>query len=441
MGQPTAVRAPGAWPVLGRAPALMRRPLRFLTSLPELGPLVQLRLGPLSAYIVTTPELTRQVLVTGAQDFERGRFSRKLTRTLGAGLATTSGQQHRTQRRMLQPAFSRTAVAACAEPMRSAAESVLSEWTPGRVIDINKAMDAYASDVVARSLFGSQVAAPAAVEFRHSLPGLLRDMVNRTLLPEWWAGLPTPGNRRAARDLARVDAAAHAAITAYRAADRGAGDLLSLLVAARDEDGTGLSDTQVRDQMVTFTLAGVETTGATLAWFFHELAHHPEVERRVLDEIDAVLGGRAPALDDLPALTETTHALLECTRLYASWIQMRRATRPVVLDGVELPAGTEVIYSPYLLHHDPRWFPAPEAFDPDRWNADRAGVIPNGAYVAFSAGVHKCIGESFAFLEAVTFAVMACQRWRLRPVPGAPVRPVATGVVHPKGLVMSVTPR
>ncbi|WP_285607159.1 cytochrome P450 [Actinokineospora globicatena] len=441
MGERAAVRAPGAWPVLGHAPALMRRPLAFLSSLPDRGPLVEVRLGPLPAYVVTTPELARQVLVTGSQDFERGRLSGKLTRALGSGLATSTGQEHRTQRRMLQPAFSRTAVAACAEPMRAAAESLMSGWTAGQVIDVNQAMDAYSSDVVARSLFGSEVAAPAAAEFRQSLPGLLRDMVNRTILPEWWAGLPTPGNRRAARALARVDAAAHAAITAYRAADRDEGDLLSLLIAARDEDGSGLGDTQIRDQMITFTLAGVETTSATLAWFFHELAHHPDIERRVLAEIDTVLGTREPTLDDLPALTETTHALLESTRLYASWIQMRRAIRPVVLDGVELPAGTEVIYSPYLLHHDPRWFPNPEAFDPDRWNPDRADVIPNGAYLAFSAGIHKCIGESFAFLETTMLAAMACQRWRLRPVPGVPVRPVATGVVHPKGLVMTLTPR
>ncbi|WP_018680271.1 cytochrome P450 [Actinokineospora enzanensis] len=441
MSQRDAVRAPGAWPVLGHAPALMRRPLEFLRSLPARGPLVQVRLGPLPAYVVTTPDLARQVLVTGSQDFERGRFSRKLTRTLGSGLATSTGQDHRTQRRMLQPAFGRTAVAACAAPMRAAAEALMADWTPGRVIDVNQAMDAYAADVVARSLFGSEVAAPAAAEFRQSLPGLLRDMVNRTLLPEWWAALPTPGNRRATRALARVDAAAHAAITGYRAANRDAGDLLSLLIAARDDDGTALTDTQIRDQMITFTLAGVETTSAALAWFFHELAHHPDIERRVLAEIDTVLDGRPPTPDDLPALTETTHALLESTRLYASWIQMRRAIRPVVLADTALPAGTEVIYSPYLLHHDPRWFPNPETFDPDRWNPDRAGAIPNGAYLAFSSGVHKCIGESFAFLETTTLAVLACQRWRLRPTPGAPVRPIATGVVHPKGLMMTLTPR
>jgi cytochrome P450 len=215
-----------------------------------------------------------------------------------------------------------------------------------------------------------------------------------------------------------------------------------MLLLARDaETGESMSDQQVYDEVVTLLTGGTDTIGLALGWFFHELGRHPEIERRFHAEIDEVLGGATPTIDDLPKLGYTRQILNEVLRAYPIWLLIRRTNAEVDLGGVRLPAGTEVVYSPHALHHDPRNFADPDRFDPDRWAPDRVGEIPKGAYVPFGAGVRQCIGNTFAQAEITLVAATIAARWRLVPVPGRPVRMKVTGAAYPSRLPMTAEPR
>lgn len=218
------------------------------------------------------------------------------------------------------------------------------------------------------------------------------------------------------------------------------GDLLSTLLRAQDESGDGMTDQQTYDEVLTLLTAGIETTALALAWAFHEVSRHPEVERRLVAELDEVLGGRPVTFADLPRLTYTAAVVHEVLRMYPVWILMRRAVEPVDLDGVRLPAGAEVIVSPHALHHDPASFPDPHRFDPDRWLSP-SHAVPRGAYIPFAAGVRQCVGNAFAQAEVVITLATVLSRWRLVPVPGKPVRTKFTSAAYPSGLLMTAVPR
>ncbi|MEV4439485.1 cytochrome P450 [Streptomyces sp. NPDC049577] len=458
---------PGAWPVVGHAPQLMRRPLEFVTSLAAHGDVVRLGLGMLPVHAVTHPSLVRRVLVDDARHFSRGRLFEKASLFLGEGLAAISGPVHRRHRRVIQPAFHPQRIAAGVPAMREAAQGLAAAWRPGQTVAVDRAMNDLSLDVLARTLLPTAAESGAGGEFHRALPVLTRGMMTRSVLPEWWTRVPTPGQRRFDRAHRTMDAfigeAIGAAIGAHGAGGRGdgpeGGGMLSVLLADRHEPvrpaapspcaaaaaagctGGGLTERQIRDHVTSIVMAGVETTGATLAWFFHELGRHPEVEARVHAEVDAVLGDRPPGQEDLPALEFTGRALTETLRRYTPWLLTRRADVPVLLGGFTLPAGAEILYSPYALHHDARWFPSPRRFDPDRWLPERAREVPKGAFMPFGAGAHKCIGETFAFTEMMIAAAVVCRRWRLRPVPGVRVRAVARGEIHPDRLPMTAEPR
>ncbi|WP_342353981.1 cytochrome P450 [Streptomyces eurocidicus] len=439
---PSPVRSvPGAWPVVGHAPSLMRSPLDFVTSLAAHGDVVRLRLGPLPIHAITHPELVQRVLVDDARHFERGRLFEKAALFFGGGVGTVSGAAHVKQRRILQPAFQRGKVADYTPLVREAVEEAVTSWRPGRVLSVTDVMNDLSFAMLTSTLFTVGFTREASAAVQRSVPVLLRGAMVRTILPEWWTGLPTPGNRRFARAIDEMGRAVDGAIAAYRAAGKDHGDLLSMLLALRDEDGTGLTDRQVHDQVINFAIAGIETTGATLAWFFHELGRNPAAEARVHEELDAVLGGRPPRHEDLPALKYTGRVVMEVLRLYAVWMFTRRALTPVRLGNTVIPAGGEVLYSPYALHHDPRWFPAPDAFDPDRWLPERSADVPKGAFIPFGAGAHQCMGNTYAFMEALVAVAVICQRWRLCPIPGTRIRKTATVDVHPDHLPMTTEPR
>ncbi|WP_371618320.1 cytochrome P450 [Streptomyces sp. NBC_00454] len=431
-----APHAPGAWPLAGHVPSLIRNPLRFVTSLAAHGDVVRLRLGPLPVYALTHPALVHQVLVEDARDYARGRIFEKAGPFLGDGLLAHSGTEHRRQRRLLQPAFHRDRIAASIPMLRQAAERISASWSPGQTVAVDRSMNELSLTMLTKTLFAADAGARAATQIERALPVLAQGLITRTLMPEWWTKLPTPANRRFDRSVHDMGASIDEAVHAYRAEGRDHGDVLSILLSTRDHDGQALSDQQIRDQLIGFGLAGVETTGASLAWLFHELGRHPEIEQRVHAELDTVLGSRPPLYEDLPALQYTGRVISETLRLHALWLVMRRTRTTVRLADTTLPAGAEILYSAYALHRDPRWFPDPERFDPDRWLPERARHIPKGAFIPFSAGAHKCIGDSLAFTEMTIALAVICRHWRLRPTPGVRVREVARGDVHPNRLPM-----
>jgi cytochrome P450 len=219
-------------------------------------------------------------------------------------------------------------------------------------------------------------------------------------------------------------------------------DVFSMLLLARDEDtGEGMSDRQVHDEVITILTTGAETTAVALAWFFHELGQHPEVERGFHAEVDEILGGRPARFEDLPDLVYTQQIVNEIVRRTPPLILMRRAREDVELGGVRIPAGSEVAVSQHTLHRDPRWFPDPDRFDPDRWAPGRTAELPKGAYIPFGAGARLCPGHVFAPTEIGIVAASIGARWRLVPVPGKKVYAQIKATMQPNRLPMTVVPR
>lgn len=433
--------APGRWPVLGHTPALLKRRFGFTEGLRTQGDVVCVYLGTLPMYFVTTPELTHRVLVADVASFGKGAMFDKFRPFVGNGLVNSDGAFHLRQRRLVQPAFHHERISRYAERMETTVSRLSDSWRPGEIREINEDMQALAVTIVGEALFGTEFGRTAIEEARRSIPVVIRHGMVRALSPAFVGPFLVRGNRQFAHAVRRMRAVVGTLITDWRAAGVDRGDLLSMLLMARDDDGEPMTDQQAYDEVVTLLSAGIETSALALAWLFHEIARHPEVERRVHEEVDQVLSGRPVTAEDVPKLTYVQQVVNETLRMYPVWILMRRALRPVRLGGVPVPRGAEVTISPHALHHDPRWFPDPHRFDPDRWAPDRAKDVPRGAFIPFGAGNRMCVGNAFALTEmAVTVATIA-SRWRLVPVPERPPRVKFTSTAYPARLSMTAVPR
>ncbi|MGW2184436.1 cytochrome P450 [Streptomyces sp. NPDC001719] len=429
-------QAPGALPIVGHALPLVRRPLKFMTSLANCGDIVEVRAGWLSMYALTHPDLAHQVLVTQARDYRRGRAFDKVAKVVGDGLGSSSGDLHLRQRRMLQPAFRPEQIVQYTALMRDTALDTVASWQPGQTVAADRVMNSLTLTATLKCLFGPSLDASVEATLQHAISVIMHGVMARTVLPEWWAKLPTPGNYRYRQAISSLDTAVDEAISTNRRSTAERKDVLSILLATRDERGRELSVQQIRTHMLPFVIAGLETFGAALGWLCHELGQHPEIDQRLHLELDKVLEGRLPAFEDLPRLEYTGRIITETLRLHSPWLLMRQSLRPVRLGDTQLPAGTEIIYSPYLLHRDPRWFPDPNRFDPDRWLPDPTTEIPKGVFIPFGAGAHRCIGESFAVAGMAAAAAVIFSTWRLHPLPGVQVHEVTRADVHPDQLPM-----
>jgi pentalenene oxygenase len=438
--------APGALPLFGHTLRFLRDPLHFLRSLPAFGDVVTIRLGPVNALVVCTPELTRRVLVDD-RTFDKGGFLFDRGReVVGNGLATCPYQEHRRQRRLIQPTFHRANLPAYAREMSAQVRAAADAWQPGRTIDVLAETTMLSLRTATATFFS---ATPAAVR-----ESLITDMATvgaeayrRMLLPPRAAAIPTPGKRRFDRARTRFRQTVDCVIADYRADNVDRGDLMSMLLAAQDDlagpDAQGyLSDDEVSDQVMTFFFAATETLGASLAWALHLLGRHPRIEERLHAEVDAVLNDRVATFEDLPRLEVTRNIITETQRLYPpTWLLTRRTTVDTELGGRAVLAGTVVVYSPYLVHHRADLYRDPERFDPDRWVPERAKSIPRDAYLAFGAGARKCIGDSVAMTEATLALATIAARWRLEPAPGRQVKASPSALLNPTGLYMRTLTR
>ncbi|MFG3507020.1 cytochrome P450 [Streptomyces sp. NPDC047821] len=438
-------RAPGAVPLLGHALALWRDPLGFLSSLHRHdGDLIRVDLGTLPMYVVTTPELVHEVTVVQARSFEKGRFFDRLRPLAGNGLANSDGELHMRHRRMIQPLFSRERITGYSEIMSSNAQALADSWAPGDVIDLEPAMAGYAVETLARTLFSTDIGLPAVDAVRRNLPVLLTNLLIRAASPKLLDRLPIPANRRFDKAAANLRAVIDEVIATSRAAGPTEhDDLLSLLLTAQDpESGSNLSDENVRDELSTILFAGAETTAATLAWTFHELAARPDVEERLVAEIREVVGDGPVTAQHVPELQGIRRVIDEVIRLHGVTLLMRRTTAPVTLGGVRMPAGTEVAFSLYALHRDSSLYENADVFDPDRWLPARQAQGPGRrAYIPFGAGNRRCIGDLFVWTEATIAIATILRRWKLVPVPGHTPREVASAVAHADRIPMTVVAR
>jgi cytochrome P450 len=385
------------------------------------------------------------VLVGEYQSFAKGRALAEAKRILGEGLLTSEGERHRRQRRLMQPMFVHSRIGTYGEAMVEAAERAAAGWRAGQVLDVHAEMSRLTLGIVGRTLFDADVEAEAT-EIGQALTESI-EMLNRFMLP--FSGLlerlPTATARRLRKARARLDSTIYALIGERRASRADRGDLLSLLLRARDDEDRSaqMSDEQVRDEAMTIFLAGHETTAVALTWTWYLLAQNPEVETRLHEELARELDARSPTVADLQRLPYTERVLAESMRLYPpAWVIGRRARVDVDLDGYRIPAGAIVILSPFVTHRDPRWYPEPLRFDPDRFTPEARSLRPRYAYFPFGGGPRVCIGEGFAWMEAQLLLATLAQRVCLRLAPDQQVALQPRVTLRPRGgLPMTITRR
>jgi cyclooctatin synthase len=432
--------APGRIPLLGHALNLRFRPLDFFFSLANHGDVVSFRIGGRVAYFINSPQLVRQILTTQYHNFGKGgTLYASLRKLLGNGLITADSESHRRHRRLMQPAFHPTRLADYATIMSDSATAAVESWRDGESLDVPKEMLGLATTVAVKSLFSASTTADAVAEIQRAMPVLAHGVGQRTRTPfEILYRLPLPANRRYDDACRRVNLLIERVIADYRATGVERGDLLSMLLAARDEDtGQGMSDGQIHDECVSLLVAGTETTATTLSWVWHVLGSRPGIEESVHYEVDRALDGRPARYEDFAKLEYLQRVITEALRMYPpAWLTTRTANVDVDLGDHRIPAGADVFISPYVIQRNPEVYPDPDRFDPDRWLPDRHGNPQRESYLPFGGGIRICIGNTFALVEAVITIGTLAGRWRLRAAPGQNTRAKAEATLHPNSLAM-----
>jgi cytochrome P450 len=408
----------------------------------DYGDVVALRFGPRRIFLVNHPDPIEEVLVTKSRHFIKHFALRLNPLVLGKGLLTSEGDFWLRQRRLIQPAFNRGRLAGYAPAMITAVESLLASWKPGETRDISKEMMRLTLDIAARTLFGADASA-AAGNVSSALQFLQESFLvrfSRLLpMPIW---VPTLRNLRLRRAVRQLDDIIYGFIRQRRQSSEHRGDLLSILLHASDEDdGSRMTDKQVRDEAMTLFLAGHETTALALSWTWYLLATHPEAEQRLADEVRAVLGDsdRLPTIDDVPRVRFVEAVILESMRVLPPVYTIgREAIDECEIGGFRVPKGTTILMSQWVVHRDPRFFDEPEKFHPQRWLGALAQRLPKYAYFPFGGGPRLCVGNIFAMLEAVLVLAVIAQRYRFTVVPDHPVEPWATFTLRPKNGIQAV---
>ena len=445
---PTTVFPPGPKGQLlgGNFRAFRRDALAYLQkAIREHGDVVFFKFGPQKVFFLNNPEHIKDVLVTHHQSFMKGRALQRSKRLLGEGLLTSEGDFHRRQRRLAQPAFHRARMASYGEVMTEYAAVTSARWRDGETLDISQEMMRLTLAIVAKTLFDANVESEAD-EIGAALTAVM-ELFDMLLMPfsELLEKLPLPHVRRFKRAKERLDSTIYRIIAERRQSGEDRGDLLSMLLSARDEEGDGgqMSDLQVRDEVMTIFLAGHETTANALTWTWYLLSQNPQVEAKLYEEIDAVLQGRPPTVEDMPRLRYTEMVVAESMRLYPpAWAIGRLALVDHEIGGYTIPAKTLVLMSPYATQRDARFFPAPETFDPERWTAEAKESRPAFSYFPFGGGPRRCIGEGFAWMEGILLVSTLAQHWRMRLVPNHPVEPLPVITLRSKyGMKMTLMKR
>jgi cytochrome P450 len=412
--------------------ALNQSPLEMFSELARYGDIVGIRVVNFRNIFINHPDLIEEVLVDHPRRYVKGRVLRANRHVFGEGLLTSEGDFWLRQRRLVQPAFHRARIAAYAETMVQYAQRMLDSWRSGEERDVHREMMRLTLQIVGKTLFDADVAGDAQ-DVGKSLELLLELGANfrRTLfIPHW---VPTPTNLRIKREIIFIESILYRIIAERRASGRDTGDLLSMLLHAQDEDGSRMNDKQLRDETITLFLAGHETTASSLSWTWWQLAQNPAVEAKLHAEVDEVLGGRAPSLDDLPRLPYTSNVITESLRLYPpAWGLARVVVENHELGGYPMKKGMGVAMAQWVVHRDTRWYDAPEEFRPERWEGDFIKRIPRFAYFPFGGGPRQCIGNSFALMEATLILATVAQKFRLRLVPNHPVVPLASITLRPR---------
>jgi cytochrome P450 len=421
-------------------------PLAFGLSIArEFGDIAHYNVGPLHVYQLNHPDFARQVLVEEPEKFYKARLIKQAFGPFaGQGLLTSDGAVWKQQRKLIQPAFHHAQLVTYGAVMVGHALRTIDALDDGAVVEIQEEMTRLTLAIVVQTLFSADVTREAK-EVGRLMIGVLdaaNDRLNRILrLPSW---VPTRRNLREKRALARLDELLDSFIAAHRASSEKPADLLSVLLAATDEDsGTRMSDRQLHEEMMTLFLAGHETTAMALTWTWYLLSQHPEVEEKLVGEVSRVLRGRAPTVADLAQLPYTEMVVRESMRLYPPAAGFaREPIEDVRIGGYDVPRGSIVTVNTYALHRDPRFFDDPERFDPERFSVGWEERIPRYAFLPFGGGPRVCIGNGFAMMEARLIVATVVQRCHLSLEPGQEIVPMQLVTVRPKhGIRMRASKR
>ncbi len=401
-----------------------RDSLSFITRCRDYGDVVSMRFLYLRTYFIYHPNEIEYVVSTNARNFKKpGTFRSPFFQALvGNGLLTSEGDFWKRQRRLAQPAFHRQRINAYGEVMVEYAERMMSGWPEGDVRDIHRDMMRLTLEIVVKTLFNADVSQDA-VKVGRVLSRIVKPFASQATL-KWILDnrLPTPAHRRFQADAKEIDSIVYRIIAERRSSGRDQGDLLSMLLEAQDEDGAQMNDKQLRDEVMTLFLAGHETTALTLSWIWYLLAKNPSVEQKFHAELEEVLGGRQPNIDDLPRLKYADMIAREAMRLYPPAFGLgREAIEDCEIGGYHVPRKTQVFMFQWATQRDARFFPEPDRFLPERWTEEFVDNLPKYAYFPFGGGPRFCIGNVFAMMEIVLVMATIGQRLRLTLVPDHPV--------------------
>ncbi|MEU0033813.1 cytochrome P450 [Streptomyces sp. NPDC006333] len=440
---PAPPLAGGGVPVLGHGWQLVRDPLGLFARLREHGEVVRLRLGPKTVYALTSPALTGAMALS--PDFKiDGPLWESLEGLLGKeGVATANGPRHRRQRRTIQPAFRLDIIPEYGPVMEEEARALAERMGSGQAVDCTSESFRVAVRIAARCLLRGEYMDERAERLSIALATVFRGMYRRMVIP---AGplyrLPLPANRKFDRALADLHVLVDEIVAERRASGQKPDDLLTALLEAKNENGEPIGEQEIHDQVVAILTPGSETVASTIMWLLQVLVEHPEHADRVAEEVKSVAGDRPVAFDDVRKLSHTNNVVVEAMRLRpAVWILTRRAVTETELGGYRIPAGADIVYSPYAIQRDPRSYAGHLDFDPDRWLPERAKDVPKYAMSPFSVGNRKCPSDHFSMAQLSLITATVASRWRLEKVSESNDTTRVGITLRPHRLLLRTAPR
>ncbi|MEU0301941.1 cytochrome P450 [Streptomyces sp. NPDC006175] len=432
------VQGPRGLPLLGNLPQFGKDPLAFFERLRGYGDMVRWRFGRNDCVFVADPECVGELLTETERTFDQPLLGIAFRTVMGNGVVVARGSDWRRKRSLVQPSVRPKQVKSYASTMAACAVELADTWSDGERVDIKREMAALTQKIAVRTIFG--VDTPADAESMGRAMDIAQQEIGKefsglgAVLPDW---VPTPGRARIRKAAAVIDAEVGRVVARHRDGDGERPDLLSRLLTAVDETGAHLSDQEIRDETVTLYIGGHETTSSTLVWAWYLLSRTPHALAALTEELDRVLGGREPGIDDYARLPYAQAVVKETLRLYPTiWLVTGIAKEGARIGGVPMPEGTRVWSSQWATHRDGRWFPEPEAFRPERWDPEAGDEIPEYAWFPFGGGPRVCLGTRFAMVESVLILAVLARRFRLEVDPG-PVAPVPTLTLQPDREVMA----
>lgn len=432
---PPGPKFPFLWQLIGKP--FVNLPDTLLDLAAQYGDIVHFILGRQHIYLLNHPDFIQEVLITQQRSFTKGRVLQNSRQLLGNGLLTAEGEAHIQQRRMVQPIFHREQISNHIPNITQLAQEMSSRWQANQPLDLSAEMTRLTMNIIAQALFGASIDAQAPALSRAIQVLLAR--FNQLITPN--AALRRFHAGRNQREFQQ----AHAQLTAFIETTiagykngTGQGDMLSQLIHVMDGQG----QQQIRDHVMTFFLAGHETIASALSWTFYLLAQHPQIAEKLSAELDSVLAGCSPSAETYAQLEYTKMALTESMRLFPpAWVVDRQTQQPITLGGYPIPQGSTVLLSQWVTHHDPRFYPNPDLFKPERWLPEARAVRPKMAYFPFGSGQRLCIGEHFAWMVGVLTIATVMQTWRFEQIPGHRMIPQFTLTLRsPNGFYVRPVP-